>query len=83
MLLRRRPHGGHEIARHRVRVGEAEVAKQCQELSHDQVDHGESNARRNSSYESNTFQDIEFGIAEGENSLQDRSSQLVSHYSYR
>lgn len=82
MLLRGRPHGGHEIARHRVHFGEAEAAKQCQEVSHDQVDHSESNARCNSSYESNEFEDVEFGIAEGENSLQGRSSQFVSHYSY-
>jgi hypothetical protein len=69
MILRRRPHGGHEIFRHRVLIREAEVAKQRQKLSHDQIDHGDSNTRRNSSYECNEFEGVEFSIAEGENSL--------------
>lgn len=83
MFLRRRSHGEHEIVRHRVGIGDAEVAKQCKELSHDQVDHSESNARRNSSHDSNAFEDVDFVIAEGEYSLQDGWAQFVSHCSYR
>ena len=69
MFLRRRPHSGHEFTRNRICVGEAEVAKECQELPHDQVHHGERNAGRNGSYDGNTFEDVELGIAEGEDSL--------------
>lgn len=72
MFLRRRPHSGHKIAWYRARVREAKIAQQCQEVSHDQVDHGESYARCNSRYEGNAFQEVELSITKGENSLRER-----------
>ena len=77
MPLRRHAHGRHEAGRHRVRAREAEVAQQRQELSHNQVDHGERNARRNRCYESKAFEDVELGIAQGEDALQDVSQRLI------
>ena len=38
-------------------------------MAHDQVDHGKGNTRHNSSYDSDRFEDVEFQISIGENSL--------------
>lgn len=75
VYLRRGLNSRHKVIGHRIRAGETEVAKQRQEPSYDQVDHGEGNARGDGSDEGNAFENVEFSISESEHSLQDVNSR--------
>lgn len=43
-------------------------------MSHDKVNHGKSDARRDGSYDGNDLEDVELGIPKGKDSLQDEQS---------
>lgn len=83
MFLRRRPHGGHEIVRDRVCIAEAEVTQHGQEMSNDQIDHGESDSRHDGSDAGDQLENVKSGIAEGKHPLQDRPNSLAIAASMR